>query len=369
MLADYGTKLFPRAIGYSAGLINYFFRGTVGIQAPTRYVYGLAEYKANNSSAFTKIKAQVSNTSPAGEETSGPGTAWAVLRYRTPTDSSDLFVNPCANLSDTPTYTASAPVTVALGRSPIELTFDFSSSPIPTNSADLFMYVVYQGTLGLEDNAVLVGTKDLYEPFPLDHGNTTDYDCYKNQLYPQTCAAGTANNTQPPIRCPYYPANDPGRDVDPNNPGLELIGPVTDQMQFVKTGPYNSWPRPSTTNFDYEMDTDDYAQFGRYVLIQDSPWYDVASLVQTQQVVTQSTPNHDVYDVWSLTGDVNDIQTAPDGGTTRRCTSNFTYRGWDTFVIFLRITRSIPEWQPVCLPNSAGKGPNIARVNGTLTPQ
>ena len=61
------------------------------------------------------------------------------------------------------------------------------------------MYVVYQGTLGLEDNAVLVGTKDLYEPFPLDHGNTTDYDCYKNQLYPQTCAAGTL--TRHPAAC------------------------------------------------------------------------------------------------------------------------------------------------------------------------
>ena len=28
----YSKKLLPRAVGYSAGLLNYFFRGTIGIE-------------------------------------------------------------------------------------------------------------------------------------------------------------------------------------------------------------------------------------------------------------------------------------------------------------------------------------------------
>ena len=37
VMKDYGTKLFPRAIGYSAGLIDYFFRGSIFVDPPGSY--------------------------------------------------------------------------------------------------------------------------------------------------------------------------------------------------------------------------------------------------------------------------------------------------------------------------------------------
>ena len=48
-MADYGALLFPRAIGYSAGLIDYFFRGQVDTADPP-LGYVLVPWEARPSS-------------------------------------------------------------------------------------------------------------------------------------------------------------------------------------------------------------------------------------------------------------------------------------------------------------------------------
>ena len=53
------------------------------------------------------------------------------------------------------------------------------SPPIPQT----FSWVVWQGKLGQEDGAIMVGGKDLLEPDPLTFGNGTDYDCFQESLY------------------------------------------------------------------------------------------------------------------------------------------------------------------------------------------
>ena len=40
---DYAAKLLPRAVGYSAALLNYFFRETLEISAPTTSVYAITD--------------------------------------------------------------------------------------------------------------------------------------------------------------------------------------------------------------------------------------------------------------------------------------------------------------------------------------
>jgi hypothetical protein len=53
---DYGKKLFPRAIGYSAGLIDYFFRARIAVStgilsfAPENFAYVNAFFMPNDSS-------------------------------------------------------------------------------------------------------------------------------------------------------------------------------------------------------------------------------------------------------------------------------------------------------------------------------
>ena len=40
--------LIPRAVGYSAGLINYFFRGQMEITSPDEGVYGIVDHTIEN---------------------------------------------------------------------------------------------------------------------------------------------------------------------------------------------------------------------------------------------------------------------------------------------------------------------------------
>ena len=42
----------------------------------------------------------------------------------------------------------------------------------------MYLTVVYRGPAGEEQDAVLYGSKDLFEPDPVDVGNMTDYDCF-----------------------------------------------------------------------------------------------------------------------------------------------------------------------------------------------
>lgn len=60
---DYAGRLLPRAIGYSAGLLDYFFRGQLEIAPPDRFVYGRTSYREpfpaidvhNNVNGFTRL--------------------------------------------------------------------------------------------------------------------------------------------------------------------------------------------------------------------------------------------------------------------------------------------------------------------------
>jgi len=127
---DYAAKLLPRAIGYSAGLIDYFFRGRMEltVQRPDQ---------ASGSPA-TSLRVSVRNSTP-GEET-GSGEMIAVVTFTTGGQQS---------------LAASLAQPVNLTRDFQEINFDFSQSPIPPDASNLFLVVVYKGPLGLEEGAVV----------------------------------------------------------------------------------------------------------------------------------------------------------------------------------------------------------------------
>ena len=58
---DYAGYLLPRAVGYSAGILDYFFRGKIKIEAPGRFAYALATYQEGNAGSFTKMRFKISN--------------------------------------------------------------------------------------------------------------------------------------------------------------------------------------------------------------------------------------------------------------------------------------------------------------------
>ena len=176
---DYAAKLIPRAIGYSAALLDYFFRGTIAIGPPDAYVYAVIDGSTDQS--FQTINAKLHNTT--SDEAMLDGTLVAVARYKRRVDDvPDLSANEppvAASRQEEYTYSVSLPVAIAsLGSDPAaaeEFSFDFSAHPIPAGITDLFLQVVFSGTLGSEvDTAIAIGAVDLAEPNHIATWNLTD---------------------------------------------------------------------------------------------------------------------------------------------------------------------------------------------------
>ncbi len=144
---DYAQLLLPRAVGYSAALLDYFFRGNISIMPAT------------NGITFRSIKLTAQNSTP--NETMGVGEARLVIRYKalpeTPLGGSKyLLNNPTegTGIADY-AYKVSAPLNVDL-TTPQELTFDFSGDPLPYNFDEMTMQLVFKGKLGNEEGSVAV---------------------------------------------------------------------------------------------------------------------------------------------------------------------------------------------------------------------
>ena len=370
VMADYGRLLFPRAIGYSVDLIDYFFRGKIEIEAPARYVYSLAKYETGNTGFFTKMRFKVKNATEypsTMEDTVGAGQMWAVVRYRKPLNG-DLIENPFGNLSD-PFYAVSDPKTATLSRTTAEEhTFDFSgSNRIPTNAADIFLMVVWQGKLGMEDGAVLVGGKDLLEPNPLDFGDGSDYDCYKQNLY-HVADLGSY---------PPYSSSQTQRDID--GPGgqkdgiPDIFGPFFTNNQFIKAYDPAEPKAASPSLYDFKVSqhrvTMKDAQFSRFMVLQEKPVYNFSWSVDSLfDVPTQTTvPNAGLFDFTAAVV-FNDHVVDSAGNRIRRVSSSFKYRTVSTFKLFMFVEGGMPRFGP-CMSASFSIQEPFTRVEGDLAPE
>ncbi len=217
---DYAQKLIPRAVGYSAGLLDYFFRGVLEISAPDQYVYAITdgskifpyEYtdeKGNTyhtqQQLFTHIKAKVLNMTPKEKDPEGnilsyedivSGSLLAVARYKVipdyspdlanyPPDGTVMMNNILYKFSVSLPVTLTPEEIILLNTQPTEFTFDFTGNEIPAGITDLTLQVIFKGTLGNEtDIAVAVGMKNLMEPTHQVFWNLTDmFSLYYGDAY------------------------------------------------------------------------------------------------------------------------------------------------------------------------------------------
>lgn len=231
--------LLPRAVAYSAGLVNHFFRGRLEVLAPNDRVvavlnqgaahtmtpdgYPCAGLVATDGCAqfgFEKVRVRVRNATTAivesgtgqsiPQRTGGAGTSSlvAVARYHrnscykpnlagervqsyAPPPALSISEPACAAGEVTRTNYQEISVSAVLGVADgeldaptagngVEKVFDFSQEPIPVNATDLFIQVVYRGpmgdaALGREDDVVAVGILDVREPTFASFWNNTDY--------------------------------------------------------------------------------------------------------------------------------------------------------------------------------------------------
>ena len=185
--------LLKRAVGYSAGLINYFFRGKMEISLPDEGLYGVVDHldpETNVRGAdgsviggFRNIKLKVKNVTTRGTDSSGNpliepmgagiGELRAVVKYHVNNcyheSLSGEYGSPGINWADCRSQTESISVSSAESVQPAidgegqQVMFTFLP-PIPISATDLYLQVVYRGRLGEESGAVAVATKDISEP-------------------------------------------------------------------------------------------------------------------------------------------------------------------------------------------------------------
>ena len=149
----YGIKLFPRAIGYSAGLIDYFFRGNMSPDSNYHALYPI-------SNPPTTMTIGVVNNTP--NEDTGNGTLNLLLRYCCQTNTDEIF----------PQYVISKQVSQNVTRSIQNVAIPFNSAiPVPAtigpvcdptqlpvcqSTVGYYVLLVYRGPLGGESDAVIV---------------------------------------------------------------------------------------------------------------------------------------------------------------------------------------------------------------------
>ncbi len=204
--------LLPRAVAYSAGLINFFFRGRIDIALPDEGVFALADH--GRSGGFTTVRAKLRNVtqafvdaqaSPQPQHMSG-GQFFAILRYHTDRQyvaSLDTVVGTAPCTDPLVVVDAAKPGASTQCRDGVEqitvsrplygtslnsdeqkvMEFEFTDSPIPFGVTDVVLQIVYRGELGSEADAVAVGTLDLSEPTYFTYQNASDYIRLGSHVY------------------------------------------------------------------------------------------------------------------------------------------------------------------------------------------
>lgn len=189
---DAHKTLIPQAVAYSAGLINYFFRGSLQIDPPALGAYAVADHAT--AQGFDTIKAKIKNTT-ASEAMNG-GTLVAIAKFHRngcyqadlsgefTKDSAGGLVEPCPSYRSAEEYIATSAeqtLTLASGEQQ-EMSFTFDGY-IPMDATDLYLQVVYRGILGDESDGIAVGTADLAEPTYLTVMNATDVFYLQDTFY------------------------------------------------------------------------------------------------------------------------------------------------------------------------------------------
>jgi hypothetical protein len=229
--AQIADMTMPRAVAYTAGFFNFFFRGKLEIEPNAQRLFGVVDMGRPHSMTtggypvidgqtgifgFEKIRLKVRNLTDVIVESGtnanvpqvvGVGKLVAVARYhRNACYKPDLSGERVISFSPPPTLQIAEPICTANlptrtnyqeisvsaaipitseadlpgGRggavpASVEKTFDFSADPIPVNATDLFIQVVYRGQLGEETDGIAVGTLDVQEPTFLAAWNNTDF--------------------------------------------------------------------------------------------------------------------------------------------------------------------------------------------------
>jgi hypothetical protein len=185
-------ELIKRAVSYSAGIVNHFFRGKLIVGLPDKGPYAVADQ--TTGTGFTKVKVSVDNATP--QEALGGGTIRLIARfYRNGCYEKNLsgewqfengqFVQPCNNWRNQQEIRVSEPQQASFGLDESkQMSFTFST-PIPFDATDLGLQAYYEGAVGEEADSFALGAVDVSEPTFVGIMNATDvFDLLGTFYYP-----------------------------------------------------------------------------------------------------------------------------------------------------------------------------------------
>jgi hypothetical protein len=140
--------LVPKALSYSTGLINYFFRGRLELGTPAGFAPGSSRVAltVRNRSTGADI-----NGNPVAElmATGSEGTLIAIAKFDTPRATDQILKSNVQGV----------PATINSAAPSVEFTFE-NDARIPADATNLRLQVVFQGQLGFEQGAVVAETID-----------------------------------------------------------------------------------------------------------------------------------------------------------------------------------------------------------------
>jgi hypothetical protein len=158
---EYAQKLIPRAIGYSADLLDYFFRGQLSVTTIPRF----------NNNTFKDIKLNIQNTTET-QESMLDGNFFLLIHYKK--ENADVFVR-----ADHTPYIGELAY-----QDSIALSFKFTTvEPIFVEEwKDVTFTLAFQGTMGNEIDAVVgkVFKPEVKDLFIENWENGIDKDKWQN---------------------------------------------------------------------------------------------------------------------------------------------------------------------------------------------
>jgi hypothetical protein len=175
--AEYADKLIPRAVGYSAALLDYFFRGSMELSLPSEQHHtGAYAMTKDPDQGFSHLVLNAKNTSPNNEEMTD-GTIEVVVKYKLALD--DPFQSYPVPTTDEFSYIVAPEANNTRALPSDEYAgLEFELIPaLPVYATDVSINLVYKGILGAETDAVVVGHKDISEPTPIDVFSNLDKVC------------------------------------------------------------------------------------------------------------------------------------------------------------------------------------------------
>ncbi|MBF0592615.1 MAG: hypothetical protein HQL02_11065 [Nitrospirae bacterium] len=182
---DYAVTLVPHAVGYSAALMDHFFKSQIEISLPDSGVYASVPNNGNiypyDNMNFTQITLKPKNILISGEDMSG-GDVTLTVTYRLA--NTDPFVTGTVDVSNEVHHAIATKsgITIPKG-TPVGLTFDLTNTPIPILATDVYLQIAYRGNIGTNSDEVAFGYKDISEPTPVDHFNNMDKTCLNSNWY------------------------------------------------------------------------------------------------------------------------------------------------------------------------------------------